>query len=185
MRTSRGITGLAGLLIIMLLGCSGPSESESSAPANCASTARLSRLTAWSGDLAADTLACLEIELEQGAFVRIALAIDSGLVDVSLLEPGAPEPRLVIALGGGLRPPKQLSWEAEAEGVHTVSFTGLQLSEALMVARGIRATVLELESPASRARRKQQLRSDPRVGWLRDNAIRLRSIDPRDQLVGS
>lgn len=143
---------------------------------DCRTETELSLTTAWGVDLTEEQSRCLRIELDPGEFVRLSLRVDSGLVDLHLFEPGEQEPARVIAFGGGLRGPKQLSLEARVGGSHILSFSGLQLGSSPIVAQGVQVSVLEWESPAVRRARRLALETDPRIEWLERHAVSLDAL---------
>jgi erythromycin esterase len=125
---------------------------------------------------------CLEIVLKAGEGVRAVATMDtapgSSGVRILVYAPGEAAPALQIELGNLDRVP--ITWRAEVSGAHH-----LVVRDAWSFARGVTQVpvsiwIEQVEPPALADARDAAVSADPRVGWLRQNAVEIRSIDPQD-----
>lgn len=171
------------LLLVSLLACAAALGAQAPTTTRDCRThpeqlARLSLLTVGTGRLAPGEAACLAVELQAGDFVRISVDADAGYLRARLFAPRRDTP-LQTTLIWSFFPSLPLAVEATESGWHV-----LELSVPAQVpfeeVPTFRAQVLERTSAEAEAARLRDLRGDPRVAWLREHAIRVRSIDPED-----
>jgi erythromycin esterase len=117
---------------------------------------------------------CLRLHLERGQFARLRVEApgDDEALEVTVLAPGDSVP--LVSLGVGTMPNRGLAWEARATGVHIVVLTGSRRARAVAVA------VTHIDDPSTLTARRAALATDPRVAWLAERAIPIRTLDPRD-----
>lgn len=140
----------------------------------CDSTAILSTATRWEGKLVVGKRVCLALYLERGQFARVRVEKPTGLDDylqTMVLAPGDSVPFLRVEVE---IPQQLLSWEARDPGPYTI------VPFAPWGARHVNVTVLEIEDPGSRTARRRAIATDPRVAWLADRTIPIRTLDPGD-----
>jgi erythromycin esterase len=130
------------------------------------------------GQLASRTLPPSEVDrfilrLEQGQFIRIKGEQSTGFSFLRLFEPGGNEPLLQRMNPVG---PHLLSFQAQRSGDYLLEVVPLVDAESTTY----NLSIDELISREEYRQRLDSLQGDPRVGWLRDNLIPLRSINPRD-----
>lgn len=179
--------------MLMLGVCAAPAAaaaSHASPPEDCVGTSihPVNILRPWEGVMhvnaagqPAAPVRCLELVLNAGEFVRAVATMEAEPpltgVSVLLYEPGKAAPAFRIALGNFDR--TAVTWRAEVSGPHY-----LVVRDAWS-ARGVtevpvRIWVEQVEPPALADARDAALSADPRVAWLRQNAVPIRSIDPND-----
>lgn len=126
---------------------------------------------------------CLELLLDAGEFVRAVAKMEtdpprSG-VSVLLYVPGAAAPALTIQLGDVDR--AAVTWRAEESGPHYLVVRDAMTLSREVTEVPVRIWVEQMEAPALVEARDAALSVDPRVGWLRENVMPIRSIDPDDE----
>lgn len=141
---------------------------------------RLSVLTIEVGRLSPGELTCFELPLEQGEFVRIAVRAEVGYVRARILDPNRDQLQVTWASSFATAAPSlPLAFEAPQAGRYVVELS-VPTWVPFAQAQAFTAQVADREPPRVRAARRDALRQDPRVTWLRANARPLRSIDPDD-----
>jgi erythromycin esterase len=116
----------------------------------------------------------LLLRLERGQFARVRLEKRRGLADyleAAVLPPGDSVPFLRVDVE---IPQRVLAWEGRDPGTYTVVLS------APGRARDVKVSVLGIEDPDSLAARRRAVATDPRVAWLADCAIAIRTLDPAD-----
>jgi len=140
----------------------------------CDTTADLSSAGLWEGEIDSEKHVCLLLHMERGQFARVRIEKRSGFddyVDPSVYRPSDSVPFLRV---DGEIPQRVLSWQAHEPGTYTVV---LSIPSR---ARDVKVTVLEIEHPDSLAARRAAEATDPRVAWLADRAIPIRTLDLAD-----
>lgn len=151
-------------------------------PCDSSTTAlpRLSLLATQSGRLAPGEAACFGLTLEQGELVRISFEAESGYLRARLLGPRQNELQVTWTSSFAFAAPSlPLVIEAPESGLYLIELS-VPTWVSFTNAQAFRVELSHWESARVRAARREDLRQDPRVAWLRDNAQRLRSIDPDD-----
>ena len=179
---TRGVSALTGLaltgLVLTLVvpdPADGIVQATELSPA-CDTTANLSTAARWEGELVSGKRVCLALYLEHGQFARVRVETANAFADfleATVLAPGDSVPFLRVPEGEG-NPPAELSWEAHNTGIHTIMLT------TPARARGITVAVTEIEDPGVLAARRRAMATDPRVAWLADRTIPIRTLDPED-----
>jgi len=175
---------------LMLAVCAAPAAAAARPPEDCVGTSihPLSILRPWGGVIqvnAAGQLAapvrCLELVLEVGEFLRAVatMGTEPGLTAVSVLlyEPGKPDPSLRAALGNFAR--TAVTWRAATSGPHYLVVRDAYAFRGATEVP-VRIWVEQVEPPLLAEARNAALSADPRVAWLRQNVVPIRSIDPDD-----
>lgn len=133
----------------------------------------------WLGDLEAGERRCLLLAMEPGEFARLSIAADSGMFQAMVLPPGDTIPVLRIQVWGGEENGQALAWEAAELGNYRVLLQA-DVGGYEPEAKGVEVSLEDHQSATLRRRQRQELAADPRVRWLADNAIAVRSISPTD-----
>jgi len=138
----------------------------------------LTLMDPWRGDIQSGNRQCFKLELEQGGFVRLWIEADSGSLAAFVLPHGDSIPAMRVFVGGGgfLEQPGVLSWKAPASGAHRLVLETTDYSAAL----GVSVELRESQSAGLREAEERALAADPRVRWLTQHALPVRSISPND-----
>ncbi len=175
-------TNIAALLLLSFAAIGVPVAGQGAAAmASCAAAPQtlpqLSLQMARNGRLAAGESACLTMTLRRGEFVRVVIAADSGALRARLLGPqGNP---LQVTMVWSFFASLPLAIEAPESGVYFVELS-VPTSLSWVQRAPYRVQLLDHESAATRAARRDSLRRDARVAYLREHAQRVRSIAPAD-----
>lgn len=125
---------------------------------------------------------CYGIELRTGEYVKLTVERIGRSAGAVLWLPGITRETVERRLGysrGEVRGGSQVvTAVAATDGVHPVSVGPLRDGGPALP---YRIELTELLSPERYGERLERARSDPRVTWLRENAVRLRSIAPDDE----
>jgi len=180
------MTTLVSLVFALALLCGvTPALAQNPAPArNCESSTKdlpgLSLLAVRVGRLAPGEAACFALSLRQGEFTRIAVVAEVGYLRARILDPQGKQLQVTWTSAFSTASPSlPLVIEAPASGAYRLELsvpTWVQFTNA----QSFRVQMVDWQSEPVRAAHRQALRRDPRVAWLRNNARRLRSIDPGD-----
>jgi erythromycin esterase len=154
------------------------------APAVCgaAPAVPLTLLKPWNAALELGGTRCLVVTGQPGGFVRAVVEMGAEPpttgMSVDLYASGDTAPALSAVLGNVERQP--LSWEIRSGGVHYLVVRDIWTIERDV--KSVPARIrLEAVEPAAFAReRRMAISGDPRVQWLRANAVRINSIAPDD-----
>lgn len=147
------------------------------------STNTLPRLTsdgAQTGRLAPGESICYTIPLRQGEFARIHFSTEIGYLKARVSGPDRQQMQVTWTSAFSTAAPSlPIALEAPSSGEYL-----LELSVPRWVSfadtQAFRVEMRDWESAPARAARRQAVSNDHRVQWLRDNATRLRTIDPTD-----
>jgi len=161
-------------------------------PAQCGITPleelrRIEPLAITTATLRPAEATCFTLPLRRGEFIRAGIAIPPGngsrYVRLRLFAPRADTPLVVIwswdGWGFGRQPPAVLAFEAPASASYLVELSIPPVSWS--TTSQVRIEVDEWLSAEQYRERQRALRDDPRTRWLRDNAVPLRTVDPRDE----
>ena len=145
----------------------------------------LSLVYPWKGEVGLDTVQCLEVELEAGAFVRAVVEMDDDrdeLVDftVELRGPGDANPSLRIGVSTATFTRRPVSWEVTTDGTHYLLLRNLFIWPETATSVPVRVWIETVEPPELVEARRKALAADPRVDWLREHAMPIASISPED-----
>jgi erythromycin esterase len=121
---------------------------------------------------------CVRLFLEQGAFARIAVRMQTGDARLRVLEPGTLRPLLTTWASGGAD--NRLGWEAPASGEFVIELNVPSWAGPDPLP-DVEFSVDEYRAPPTQLAWREELHSDPRTEWLRRNAVPIRSIDPEDE----
>lgn len=179
--TRRVSTTVGSVLAGLLLAGFVPTQAAWLVPATalspaCDMTVTLPPTGRWEGELVAKKRVCLLLPLERGQFARVKIETTKALADfleATVLAPNDTLPLLLIPEGEG-NPPEQVSWEARTTGIHTIILT------TPARARSVKVAVVEIENAGVLAARRKAMATDPRVAWLANRTIPIRTIDPED-----
>jgi len=139
----------------------------------------LSLLAIQTGRLAPGESTCFGLTLGRGEFARISIDADA-YVRARMLGPRRNALQVTwISSFAFAAPSLPLVIEAPESGLYIVELT-VPTWVSFTNAQAFRVQMSHWESATVRAGRRQDLRQDPRVAWLRGNVQRLRSIDPDD-----
>jgi erythromycin esterase len=151
---------------------------------------RLSLIQPWQGHVEMDEARHLEVELQAGEFVRAVVEMDGGREDVvgfqiQLLAPGDSLPRPLSSMEAFLSHTpspfrRRISWEATRDGSYTLILDGFYVWSQTVSGVPVRVWIESVESPAEVRERRNALAQDPRVAWLRENAMPVRTLSPED-----
>lgn len=135
----------------------------------------------WYGNLEKESVRCFEVTLEAGEFVRAVADKDSEYsewtgVTIELFAPGDTQPMLRLSMGDR----RSLSWEAARSGSYFLVLRDLWILQADTNRLPARVWIESVKSPAQVTARREALTTDPRVNWLREHALAVRSISPDD-----
>jgi len=126
---------------------------------------------------------CLELVLNAGEFVRAVAKMETeppwSTVSILLYVPGEATPVLSIEFGDVDR--AAVTWRAEESGSHYLVIRDVETMLREVTEVPVRIWVEQVEAPALVEARYAALSVDPRVGWLRENVMPIRSIDPDDE----
>ena len=140
---------------------------------------QLTVLHVGSGILRPGASACFGIELERGAFVRIAVSSEAGYLRARAFRPGE-RAAFQTTYAWSFFASLPLSFEASAAGTFIIELTAVEAPQ-LTAPVPYRVQLADHISPAAQSIRRAEVRNDPRVAWLADNAVRIRSIEPDDE----
>lgn len=138
---------------------------------------RLTLLAPRTGRLDAGETTCFAVSLEAGEFVRIVGEVEAGYLRAQVLEPQSRTPLQVTWLWSFFYS-LPLAFEAPTSGLYVVE---LSAPAAAPEVPKFRIQINEQLSARTQAARRQDLRHDPRTEWLRQHAMRIRSIEPDDE----
>jgi len=133
----------------------------------------------WLGDLEGSQGKCLLLSMASGEFARLSVSADSGHFQAIVLPPGDTFPTLRIEVWGGEENALSLAWEAAQSATYRVVLQAM-LGGYQSEAKGVEVALEEHQSATLRQAHREELEADPRVRWLADNAIAVRSISPTD-----
>jgi hypothetical protein len=140
----------------------------------------ISLLTIHEGRLAPGESTCYELRLQQGEFARIALAAEVGYLRARVIGPQGNDVQVTWTSSFATAAPSlPLAIEAAAAGRFLVEVS-VPKWVPFTNAQSFSIQLVDLQSTAVRTVRRQALDRDPRVAWLRDNAHRVRTLDPGD-----
>jgi hypothetical protein len=159
-------------------------HAEAPLPEACRADAvsELSILHQWRGSVVRDRVACLQLRLQEGEFIRAAVEMDAaGIRNMAAFGLEIYAPGWSTPVRKGIlfywNPTRNLSWEAVAGGSYYVLLR-YAFSEAPEIPA--RVSIESVESPDQVKARRAALPRDARVDWLRENAHPIRSISPDD-----
>jgi erythromycin esterase len=126
---------------------------------------------------------CLAIGLTAGELLRAMVAMEldppvSGL-RILLYPPGAESPESQVHLGNVAR--SSITLQARQTGLHHIVIRDAWTVSREVSRVPIRIWVDAIESAKLAEARREALAADPRVPWLRERAMPIRSIDPEDE----
>jgi erythromycin esterase len=126
---------------------------------------------------------CLEVVLTAGEFLRAVAEMEvdpplSGL-QILLYPPGAESPESEVQLGNVAR--RSVTLQARQTGPHHIVVRNAWTVSSEVSSVPVRIWVEQVEPPALAVARREAVATDARVEWLRQNVIRVRSIDPGDE----
>lgn len=140
----------------------------------------LSMLAIQVGRLAPGESTCFGLRLQQGEFTRISVGAEVGYLRARILGPRGNQLQVTwISSFSTAAPSLPLAIEAPESGLYVIELS-VPTWVAFTDAQSFRVQLTDWQSAAVRTARRQALLQDARVKWLRENARRLRSIDPND-----
>lgn len=147
---------------------------------------RLTLLEPQTGRLAAGEATCFGLALKAGEFVRIVGEVETGYLRVRVLEPRRQMPIMGTWLWS-IFYSLPLAFEAPAPGLYVVELRVPAAAADFLRTQtrtGVSTFNVQIDewlSARAQAARKEDLRRDPRKTWLRQHAMRIRSIEPNDE----
>ncbi len=143
----------------------------------------LSLLRPWQGDVELDRVHCLVVELEAGEFVRAVVEMGDDLDEwvwfaVEVYAPAYAKPILQTGLNTEASTRLPISWEVGTCGSHYVLLRNLFIWPETATRVSVHVWIERVEPPGLVDARRKALAADPRVGWLQENALPVRSISP-------
>jgi len=147
-----------------------------------ASVFQFSIINTWHDDVPPGEIRCLVIDVEAGEKVQAVVKIEEKPpftgASIELFLPGDEEPTLNPNLGNVNR--QSITWKAKTTGPHYLVLRNFWTMMGNVTTISSRVWIEAIQTPAEAAAQEKSLKNDPRVKWLQDNAISVRSIDPDD-----
>ena len=144
---------------------------------------RLTLLEFRSGYLNNGESECFGVSLQRGEFIRVSLEIETGFIQVRVLEPREYNP-ILVSWGWGKEylnsPTLPIAFEASTSGLYIIELSVPVMSWSEAVGP-FRLQIDEWLSAKTQTARRKDLRNDPRTAFLREHATAIRSIDPADE----
>jgi len=136
----------------------------------------------WHDDVPPGEIRCLVIDVKIGEKVRAVVEIEEKPpftgARVELFLPGDTEPILNPMFGNVNR--QVITWEAKSTGPHYLVLRDFWTMRGNVSTISTRVWLQAIHTPDEVVAQKNSLKNDPRVKWLQDNAISVRSIDSGD-----
>lgn len=182
MVTRCGGVALAGWMVLTSAAHAQAIAREADCPAEADQIPSLKPLEPQSGSLAAGGVSCFRLLLQKGEFVRISVTIKSGFVRAQALEPAKHVPLVVSSVWpvppAPFYPQVPIAFEAPTSGWHLIK---LDVPPGWRAVPAFTIQVEEYLSAGTRAALREELANDPRTAWLREHALKVRSINPEDE----
>ncbi len=151
---------------------------------------QLSLTHPWQGHVEINQVQRLEVELQAGEFVRAVVEMDGDREEVmgfqiGLLAPGDSLSRPLSSMESlewqhPGPPRRRISWEATRDGSYILVLDGFYVWSQTVSSVPARVWIESVEPPAQVRERRKALAQDPRVAWLRENAMPVRTLSPED-----